>query len=97
MIGGTVMWKSKNQENKKISYFKLFFTRYTIWGVVIILVSIIIDLCNSDNIFLLNILKNGLSTFGCALLVGAILDFSKNSEAFTIFVSNILRNIGISK
>lgn len=91
------MHETKNEENKKISYFKLFFTKYTIWGVVTILISIIIDLCNSSDVFLLDILKNGLSTFGCALLVGAIFDFSKNSEAFTIFVSNILRNIVISK
>lgn len=95
MIGGVVvMVESKD---KKISYFKLFFTKYTIWGTAIILISIIIDLCNSNNLFWLDVLKNGLSTFGCALLVGAIFDFSKNSEAFTIFVSNILRDIVISK
>lgn len=91
------MKKSKKQEDKKISYFRLFFTKYTIWGVVIILVSVIIDLCNTDNIFWVDVIKNGFSTFGCALLVGAIFDFSQNSEAFTIFVSNILRNIVISK
>lgn len=89
-----------NQKIKKIKKYLIsscFSQDIQFGGVVIILVSIIIDLCNSDNIFLLNILKNGLSTFGCALLVGAIFDFSKNSEAFTIFVSNILRNIVISK
>lgn len=89
--------KEVNNKEKKISYFKLFFTKYTIWGIIIILVSVIVDLCNSKNIFWLNILKNCFSTFGCALLVGAIFDFSKNSEAFTLFVSNILRNIVISK
>lgn len=87
----------KKSNKEKISYFKLFFTKYTIWGIIIILISTIIDLYNLKNIFWLDILKNCLSTFGCALLVGAIFDFSKNSEAFTIFVSNILRNIVISK
>lgn len=85
------------KKDKKISYFKLFFTRYTVWGVVIILISAIIDLVNLNDYFWINILKNCLATYGCALLVGAVFDFSKNSEAFTIFVSNILRNIVISK
>lgn len=83
--------------NKKFSFFKLFFTKYTIWGVLIILVAVILDLCNTKKIFWLDIIKNLFSTFGCALLVGAVFDFSQNSEAFTIFVSNILRNIVISK
>lgn len=69
--------KEVNNKEKKISYFKLFFTKYTIWGIIIILVSVVIDLCNSKNIFWLNILKNCFSTFGCALLVGAIFDFQK--------------------
>lgn len=91
------MEQNNTYNNKKISYFRLFFTKYTIWGVLLILVAVIIDLCNSRNVFLLNIIKNGISTFGTALLVGAIFDFSKNSEAFTIFISNILRNIVVSK
>ena len=33
--------KEVNNKEKKISYFKLFFTKYTIWGIIIILVSVI--------------------------------------------------------
>jgi len=84
-------------EKKKISFFKLFFTKYTIWGVIIILFSVIINLYNSSDIFIINIVQNIFSTIGVAILVGAIFDFSKNSEAFTIFVSNILKDIVISK
>lgn len=70
--------------NKKFSFFKLFFTKYTIWGVLIILVAVILDLCNTKKIFWLDIIKNLFSTFGCALLVGAVFDFSQNSEASLI-------------
>lgn len=87
----------KSKDNNKVSYFKLFFTKYTLWGFLIILISVILDLLNTEQIFVIDIIKGCLSTIGVALLIGAIFDFSKNSEAFTIFVSNILRNIVISK
>lgn len=86
-----------NEKRKQVSFFKLFFTKYTVWGFVIILISIVMDLSISPDIFIVNIIKNVLSTLGVAILVGAIFDFSKNSEAFTIFVSNILRDIVVSK
>ncbi len=86
-----------NKNKKRISFFKLFFTKYTVWGLIIILLSVIIELYNSSNIFIINIIQNTISTIGVAILVGAIFDFSKNSEAFTNFVSNILRDIVISK
>lgn len=75
----------------------MFFTKYTVWGFVIILLAVIIDLLNKNSYFTLDILQNVLSSIGIAILVGAIFDFSKNSEAFTSFVSNILRNIVVSK
>ncbi len=90
------MKKNKNNNEKK-SFFKMFFTKYTIYGVLIILVSVVVDLYNDNNLFLVNVIKNILSTTGTAILVGAIFDFSKNSEAFTEFVSNILKDIVISK
>lgn len=43
------------------------------------------------------ILAGTLSTVGIALMIGAIFDFSKNSEAFIQFVSDILSDIVISK
>ena len=80
-----------------MSYFKLFFTKYTVYGLVVVFVSVIIDLCNVNNLFYVDIIKNILSTIGTAILVGAIFDFSKNSEAFTEFVTSILKDIVISK
>lgn len=93
------MGPKKSSKIKKYnpSFFSLFFTRYTIWGFVLILIAIIMDLCNSTDIFYIDILQNIFSTLGVALLVGAIFDFSKNSETFTLFVSNILRDIVVSK
>lgn len=77
--------------------FSMFFTKFTVWGFMIILLSVIVDLLNTNNYFAINILTNALSSVGIAILVGAIFDFSKNSEAFTSFVSSILRNIVVSK
>lgn len=91
------MENQKQKKNSKTSFFKMFFTKYTIYGLVVVLISAIIDLYNINNIFSINIVKNILSTIGTAILVGAIFDFSKNSEAFTEFVSNILKDIVISK
>ena len=84
-------------KEKGSSYFQMFFTKYTIYGIMIILVSVILDLTNVKDYFWLEVLKNVLSTIGTAILVGAIFDFSKNSEAFTNFVSNILKRIVVSK
>lgn len=94
------MNKEKNNKitNKKnTSFFSMFFTKYTVWGLLIILISIIIDLYNTKNYFCIDVLRNILSTIGVAILIGAIFDFSKNTEAFTVFVSNILKDIVISK
>jgi len=89
--------REHNKKPKKKNFFSMFFTRYTIWGLLSILISIVIDLRNTSDIFIVNILQNIFSTIGTAILVGAIFDFSKNSEAFTSFVSNILKDIVISK
>lgn len=43
------------------------------------------------------IVSGVLSSLGVALVIGAIFDFSKNSEAFVHFVSNILSDIVVSK
>lgn len=85
------------KERQKIHFFKMFFTRYTIWGLLCILISIVINLSNFYDNLILIIIQNIFSSVGTAILVGAIFDFSKNSEAFTIFVSNILKDIVISK
>lgn len=87
----------KKKKKQKLPFFSMFFTKYTIWGFLLILFSILINLYNTFNNFILCISQNLLSTIGVAILVGAIFDFSKNSEAFTLFVSNILKDIVISK
>lgn len=92
--------KKKTKEKKTVkkkSWFFMFFTKYTIWGLLLISISVIADLCNCKDYFIVDIISHIISTIGVALLVGAIFDFSKNSEAFTSFVSNILRGIVVSK
>lgn len=83
--------------NNKGNIFKLFFNKYTLYGICLILLSVIIYQFNESQLFYISIIQNLLSTFGIALLMGAIFDFSKNSEAFISFISNILKQIIISK
>ena len=83
---------------KKNSFWKFFsfFNKYSILGILLILCSIIIEQQWADNIYI-GILVNLLSTIGIALMIGAIFDFSKNSQAFTDFVANILKEIVINR
>lgn len=78
-------------------YFKLFFGKFFLIGLAIILISCVIDAYDSSSHFIITILTNVLSTIGIALMVGAVFDFSKNSEDFTIFISNILKKIIVTK
>lgn len=97
MVKGDIIMEISQKSKKKIPFYKMFFTRYTIWGFLLILCSIMVSMYNTESDFVFTVVQNILSTIGVAILVGAIFDFSKNSEAFTIFVSNILRDIVISK
>lgn len=76
--------------------FKLFFSKYTLWGFILILLSIILNDILKDN-FIFNIISNCMSTIGTALLLGAIFDFSKNSSEFVNFISDIIKRNIISK
>ena len=76
--------------------FKRFFGKFFWFGLIVILISSIIDLKCQDNFFI-NIIVNVFSTIGVALVIGAIFDFSKNSQDFMDFVSNILKEIIVSK
>ena len=76
--------------------FKRFFNKFFFIGLIIILVSIIIDLWFGKSFFK-DLATNGLSTVGVALLIGSVFDFSKNSTEFMDFVSNILKEIIVSK
>lgn len=76
--------------------FKHFFGKFFWSGLIIILISIIVDLV-SPEIFVVNIIINLLSSVGVALMIGAVFDFSKNSQDFMSFVSSVLKEIIISK
>lgn len=95
--------KEKNQERqnqkikKKSGFLRWFsiFNKYTLFGVIAILISIIINIL-LDN-FYGQVISSFLQTIGIALLLGAIFDYSKNSQAFMELVSNILKEIVVSK
>lgn len=77
-------------------FLKNFFSRYLLYGIICILISAIIDSYFNDCL-LKSIITNTLSTFGIALAMGSIFDFSINSDSFTSFVSGILKKIIITK
>lgn len=76
--------------------FKRFFNKYFVGGLIVILVSIILNLLLTDS-FLKSLVVELLNTVGVAMLIGSIFDFSKNSNDFMDFVSNILKDIIVSK
>lgn len=91
--------RSKNNDTYK--WYKLFFSKYTFWGVIAILISIIVSIvtpieeCWQKIVF--PIISAFLQTLGIAFVMGSIFDFSKNSKEFTEFISNLLSNIVVSK
>ena len=78
------------------SLFKRFFNKYFCFGIVIILISIILE-CIVPKCTVQNIAYNTFRTIGIALMIGSIFDFSKNSNDFMEFVSSLLKDIIISK
>lgn len=77
-------------------FFKKFFSQYILYGVIVILIASLIQNYFKD-CFLKNVITNALSTFGIALALGSIFDFSINTNEFTSFVSGILKKIIITK
>lgn len=102
--------KEKDEINGAVGELKWYnlFTRWFAIGIILILFSLCITfiqttICATDktgfkilNGFL-QIIIGLLSSVGIALLVGSVFDFSKNSEAFTSFVSNIIKKIIVTK
>lgn len=98
--------KKRKQKIKGKSHWFNFFTKWFFIGIILVLISICISMY-IDNIEygsylypfrpIFTIISGILSTLGIALFVGCIFDFSKNSEAFVAFVSNILSDIVVSK
>lgn len=101
--------KNKANEKKKMHQCNQWFNFFTKWffiGIILVLISILISMYfdvidTNDWAYKIRvpaiIISNILSTIGIALFVGCIFDFSKNSEAFIGFVSNILSDIVVSK
>lgn len=73
-----------------------FFGKYSLGGIMLIMLSIIVKY-KFNSSFLCELFVGLLSSVGIALLIGAIFDFSKNSQAFTDFVSGILKDIIINR
>ena len=98
--------KKKRKSLKEKQYWFNFFTKWFFLGIILILLSICVSMYvngieSTSSMYVLRpilvIIAGMLSTVGIALFVGCIFDFSKNSEAFIGFVSNILSDIVVSK
>ena len=77
-------------------FFKLIFGKYFSIGIILILIASILNIKVND-CFFIQIIENCLSTIGVALLLGSIFDFSKNTEDFIQFMSNIIKRIIVTK
>ena len=100
--------KGQGRETKK-TILKAFFGKYFFIGIMIICTSCILNFFlpialnqNSEKLssflnFAMNILVSVLQTVGVAFMLGAIFDFSKNSEGFINFISKILAEIVVEK
>lgn len=86
----------KKEASGKRSYFRMFVSKYTLWGGALIVFGILIDLCN-ESLFILEVLSNLLTTVGIALLIGAIFDFARNGEDFTAIILKLLQQIVVSR
>ena len=75
---------------------KLFFGKFFWWGLILILGSCILDMTFGEG-FWKEVVVSSVSTFGVALMLGAIFDFSRNTEEFTGFISGIIRETMITK
>lgn len=89
--------KKKNSPKVRSGFMKWFsiFNTYTLVGIIFILFSILVNFKFDD--FFGKLISSFLQTVGIALLLGAIFDYSKNSQAFMELVSNILKEIVVSK
>lgn len=92
--------RRKEKSNRPLKWFH-FFTKWFFLGLSLIIASVFFSLIPAESHTLFTeiqrIVSGVLSSLGVALVIGAIFDFSKNSEAFVHFVSNILSDIVVSK
>lgn len=84
-----------------LNIFQRFFNKYFNIGVFLILISIIINECILQIpqwlLVFVEIFEKLLNTIGISLLIGSVFDFSKNSDGFMNYVSNLLKEIIVSK
>ena len=78
------------------NFFKKICSQYILYGIIVILIASVIEVRFQD-CYVKGVITNFLSTVGIALAIGSIFDFSKNSQDFMDFVSNILKDIIVSK
>ena len=78
------------------NFFKRFFGKFFIWGMVAILISCVLHL-KLRGYFMAELASDVFSTIGVALLLGSIFDFAKNSEDYTRFISNTIKDTIITK
>ena len=101
--------KNQTKESPRKYLLRNFFGKYFFIGVTIICIACILNLiipsepeqdCSeifSFLIFALKVLVSMLQTVGIAFMLGAIFDFSKNTEGFVNFISKILADIVVGK
>ena len=93
--------RDEEKRQQRVSIFKLFLNKYTYYGIITILLSIVLTLITKEHQWkygwLIEIGTSFLSTIGIAMFLGAFFDLAKNSEDFVNIVSNILTNIVVSK
>lgn len=75
---------------------KMFFGKIFWLGLIVILLSCIVDM-KWGGTFWVSIIVNCASTVGIAVMLGAIFDFSRNSEEFIGFMSDIIKRTMITK
>lgn len=90
----------KEKSERTLKWFH-FFTKWFFIGLSLIIASMLIPLIPVGNGKIVSeaqrVISGILSSVGVALVIGAVFDFSKNSEAFVHFVSGILSDIVVSK
>lgn len=95
------MYRTEKRQFKQYRWFH-FFSKWFFIGLVCIAAGVIVDAFwrPQENPLLeavSRVVPGVLSTMGIALLMGSIFDFSKNSEHFMKFVTDLLSNIVVSK
>ena len=90
------MPQPKNNINKT-SWFKHIFINYFWVGLVIILLSIVIDSCYSAHPFWLDVIVKTLEAVGISVLVASIFTFASGTSEFVNKIQNLLQDIIIHR